>query len=134
MSTILPHMMWPECEFRMQISAENAKRKNSPSAHHRTTLSGYIFATKACIDSRKKLIKHQYLLHMLSKYGELGQLTVKIGWRVWDTPANFNGFRSLASLFLQLDQQHSTEGATYIWLGGHHVGIGPHSSLVYLPG
>jgi len=22
--------------------------------HHRTTLSGYIFATKACIDSRKK--------------------------------------------------------------------------------
>ena len=28
--------------------------KNSPSGHHRTTLSGYIFATKACIDNRKK--------------------------------------------------------------------------------
>jgi len=28
--------------------------KNSPSAHHRTTLSGYIFATKARIDNRKK--------------------------------------------------------------------------------
>jgi len=28
--------------------------KNSPSAHHRTTLSGYVFATKARIDNRKK--------------------------------------------------------------------------------
>jgi len=28
--------------------------KNSPSGHHRTTLSGYIFATKARIDNRKK--------------------------------------------------------------------------------
>jgi len=38
--------------------AGNAGRKNiakkSPPAHHRTTLSGYIFATKACIDNRKK--------------------------------------------------------------------------------
>jgi len=28
--------------------------KNSPSARHRTTLSGYIFATKACIDNREQ--------------------------------------------------------------------------------
>jgi len=28
--------------------------KNSPSRHRRTTLSGYIFATKARIDNRKK--------------------------------------------------------------------------------
>ena len=28
--------------------------KNLPSGHHSTTLSGYIFATKACIDNRKK--------------------------------------------------------------------------------
>jgi len=34
--------------------AENAGRKKSPSAHHRITLSGYIFATKARIDNRKK--------------------------------------------------------------------------------
>jgi len=29
-------------------------RKKSPSAHHRTTLSGCVFATEACIDNRKK--------------------------------------------------------------------------------
>jgi len=28
--------------------------KNSPSGHYRTTLSGYIFATRARIDNRKK--------------------------------------------------------------------------------
>ena len=28
--------------------------KNLPSGHHRTTLSGYIFATKARIDNRKR--------------------------------------------------------------------------------
>jgi len=29
--------------------------KNSPSAHHHTTLSGYIFATKERVDNRKKI-------------------------------------------------------------------------------
>jgi len=36
----------------------------SPSAHHRTTLSSYIFVTKACIDSREKVVKQQYRLQM----------------------------------------------------------------------
>jgi len=46
--------------------------KKSPSAHHRTTLSSYIFATKARIDkSEKKLVKQQYLLQMSPHYGEL---------------------------------------------------------------
>jgi len=33
--------------------ARNTKRNKSPSGYHRTTLSGYIFATKARIDNRK---------------------------------------------------------------------------------
>jgi len=32
----------------------NTGRKKSPSGHHRTTLSGHVFATKACIDNPKK--------------------------------------------------------------------------------
>jgi len=75
MSTILPHMVWPQCEYlecRSEICctrlAENTGRKKitpkSPSGHHRTTLSGYIFATEARIDNRKKIVKQQYLLHM----------------------------------------------------------------------
>jgi len=44
--------------------------KNLPSAHHRTILSGYIFAAKTCIDNWKKIVKQQYLLHMSLQYGE----------------------------------------------------------------
>ena len=55
--------------------AGNTGRKNdakkSPSEYHRTTMSGYIFATKACVDNRKKLVKQQYLLRMSLQYGEL---------------------------------------------------------------
>ena len=75
MSTILPHMVWPYCESRMQVCctrlAGNTGRKKLPSAHHRTTLSDYIFASKACIDNRKKTVKQQYLLYMSPQYGEL---------------------------------------------------------------
>jgi len=45
--------------------------KKSPSGHHRTILSGYIFASKARIDNRKKIVKQQYVLHMSPQYGEL---------------------------------------------------------------
>ena len=37
------------CKYRTQKS-----RQKSPSGHHRTTSSGYIFANKACVDNRKK--------------------------------------------------------------------------------
>jgi len=47
----------------MQLAA-NTGRKKSPSGHHRTTLSGHIFATEACIDIQKKLVKQQFLLYM----------------------------------------------------------------------
>jgi len=60
----------------MRVAEKNTGRKkiakNSPSAHHRTTLSGYFLATKARIDNRKKnLVKQQYLFHMSLQYSEL---------------------------------------------------------------
>jgi len=45
--------------------------KNSPPAHHRTTLWGSVFATKALIDNQKKLVRQQCVSHMFSQYGEL---------------------------------------------------------------
>jgi len=55
------------CAARASLKIQDAK--NRP--HYRTTLSDYIFATKAYIDNRKKNVKQQYLLHMSSQYGEL---------------------------------------------------------------
>jgi len=56
----------------------------------------------------------------------------EICWRVWGTPANFNGFRVLAALLhgtpvLGVSQtlRRCTEGGTYIRQGGHHVGHWP---------
>ena len=68
------------CEFKMQVwnllhSARwkhrtQKSRQKSPSGHHGTILSGYIFATKARIDNRKKLVKQQCVIHMSPQYGE----------------------------------------------------------------
>jgi len=59
-------------------------------------------------------------------------LTAEICWRVWGTPANFNGFRVLAALLhatlvvgVRQIMRRWTEGATYIRQGGHHVGHWP---------
>jgi len=58
------------CAARWKYRTQKIAKK-SPFGHHPTTLSGYIFATKAWIDNRKKLIKQQYLLNMSSQYGEI---------------------------------------------------------------
>jgi len=46
----------------------------------------------------KKLVKHQYLPIWPHNMVNFGPLTAEICWRVCGTPANFNGFRVLASL------------------------------------
>ena len=51
--------------------AGNTGRKKSPSVHHHTTLSGYIFAIRHISTIGKKFVKQQYLLHMSSQYREL---------------------------------------------------------------
>jgi len=64
-----------------------------------------------------------------------GPLVAEIVSLVWGTLANFNGFRVLAALLhgtlvVSISQtlRRWTEGATYMWQGGHHVGHSPHSS------
>jgi len=53
--------------------------KNSPSAHHCTTLSGYIFASKVCIDYLKKIVKQQYFPHMSYNMVNFGPVVAEIG-------------------------------------------------------
>jgi len=75
-----------------------------------------------CRQSEKKLVKQQYLLHMFSPtnlshyctkftiFSELGPVTAEIGWRVWGTPANFNGFHVLGVHYCtDVTQQRSTK-------------------------
>jgi len=83
--------------------------------------------------SNKKLVKQQYLIHMSSQYGELRPTNRWDQWRVWGTPTNFNWFLVVASLFSRFDQQHSTEDARYIRLGGHHVRHRPTFCSIHMP-
>jgi len=54
---------------------ENTARKKVAKNRHLGTIaqlcSAISFATKACIDSLKKLVKGQLLLHMSAQYGEI---------------------------------------------------------------
>ena len=81
------------------ICRTQKSRQKSPSGHHPTTLSGYIFATKACIDNRKKNLLSSNISstcpHNMVNFGPLAAETVSL---VWGTPGNFNGFRVLAAL------------------------------------
>jgi len=74
---------------------------------HRITLLSYIFATKAHINNRKKnLLNSNISSTCPHNMVNFGPLTAEIGWQVWATPANFDGFRTLASL---LHRRRSTE-------------------------
>jgi len=73
--------------------------KKSPSAHHRTTLSGYIFATKARIgQSEKNLLSSNVSSRCPHNMVNFSLIVAEIGPVVWGTPVNFNGFRVLAML------------------------------------
>jgi len=107
--------------------------KNSPPKHHRTTLSGYIFTTKARIDNRKKNLLNSNVAPTCShNMVNFCPLAADICWRVWGTAANFNRFRVLEALLhstlvgnVSQTSRRSTEGATYIRQGGHHVAHWP---------
>ena len=123
---------------RMQTS-----RQKSPSRHHCTTLSGYIFATKALTDNQKKnLLSSNMSSTCPHNMVNFGPLAADIGLPVWGTPANFNGFRVLAALLhgsqvvsVSQTMRRWTERATFARQGDHHVGHWPtflvHSVVVY---
>jgi len=51
-----------------------------PSAHHRTTLSSYVFATKACIDNRKNLLNSNISFRCSHNMANFGPLTGFTSW------------------------------------------------------
>jgi len=101
MSTILLHMVWPYCKFRMKVwNVLHAARwkcrtqkiaKNSPSGHHCTTLSSYIFTTEVCIDNWKNLLKSSMsftcsynMVNFGSSVGKFGTpQQISVGFASW---------------------------------------------------
>jgi len=90
--------------------------KKSLSGHHRTTLSGYIFTSKACIDNRKKNLLYSNISstcpHNMVNCGPLAAEIVSL---VWGTPANFNGFCVLVSLLQRHRSTEATQTLHDVW-------------------
>jgi len=94
----------PNLEFMSEMCctrrAENTVRKNlrrkigicAPSPK----FVGYIFAIRASIDNRKVNLLNNNPPYVYT--GNFGPSAAEIDWPVLGTPANFNGFRVLASL------------------------------------
>jgi len=97
-----------------------------PSGHHRTTLSGYTFATEAHIDNREKnLLSSSISSTCPYNIVNFGLLAAEIISLVRVIPANFNRFRVLAALLhgtlvlgISKTLWRWTEGATYICMAG----------------
>jgi len=62
-------------------SLEMQDPKKSPSWHHRTNLSGYIFATEARIDIRKNLLNSNVSPTCPHNIVNFGPLAAEICWR-----------------------------------------------------
>jgi len=74
------------CTWLAKNTGRKISKKNSPSAHHRTILSGYILATKPHIDNKKKnLLSSNISSRSPHNIVNFGPLAAKICWRVWGT-------------------------------------------------
>ena len=88
-----------ECRSENVLHAVRWKCRIQKFACRRTTLSGYIFATKAHIDNRKKnLLNSNTSCTCQHNMANFGPLKAGISSGVCGTPANFNGFCILAAL------------------------------------
>jgi len=105
---------------------------------HRTTLSGYILATKACIDNPKKIVKQQYLLQMSLQYGELRPTN---GWYPLaglGHPIIFQRISRLGSVTAWQSSSGRQPNFSTLNRGQHlclatiTLGIGPHSSCKFV--
>ena len=81
--------------------------KNLPSVQHRTTLSGYIFATKAHIDNRKKTSST-----CPPNMANVGPLTAEIRFTNLGHPSTFQWVVHLGSIAAR----HSFDTHEWIWI------------------
>jgi len=116
------------CCTRLTQLAENTRHKNYSKNRHLRRIAqvfqAFIFASKACIDNRKKVFFKTAIAppHVPTPHNmvNIGLLTAKIDWWVWSTPANFNGFRVFpffAPTSLNRDQPNFARCLAVSWAG-----------------
>jgi len=137
MSTTLLHMVWPYCEFRMQVwnAVHTAWWKYRTQKWRKKRHLGTIaqvcraqFSHLRHVSTIGKKLLNCSISTCPHNVANFGPLAADIDSAVWGTSANFKAFRVLAALLyatlvvVSLTLRRWTEGTTYIRQGGHHVG------------
>jgi len=123
------------CKSETRLAGNAGRKKiakNSRCGHHCRTLSGYIFATKARIDDRKKTCYSNISAHFLTIWWTSAHKRLRSVGEFGVPQQISTGFRILAALLhgtpvvgVSQTLRRWTEGATCIRQGGHHVGHCP---------
>jgi len=97
--------------------AENTGRKNYAKVAICAPSHNFVglFATQAYIDKRKKLLNSDISSTCPHSMVNFCPLTAEIGWWVWGTPANFNGFPILASLLHRRRWTEDSQTLNDVW-------------------
>jgi len=102
MSTILSANLESRCETCFTRLAENTGCKKWPKIRRQGTIAQLCPAISSHLRHMstigKKLLNSNTCSTCLHNMANFGPLTAEIGSGVWDTPANFNGFRIFAAL------------------------------------
>ena len=124
------------CARRAGNAWPKKNSQKSPSGHHRTTLSGYIFATMAHIDNRKNLLSSiisSTRPHNMVKFGRLAAEIVSL---VWASQLIWTPFASWLRYCSDVAQRKPTKlcgvehrAPPIFCRATIRLGIGPHSSL-----
>jgi len=92
------------CKYRTQKN-----RQKSPYRHHRTSLSGCVFSTKACIDNRKKKLLNSNISRRSRNMANFGPLTAESGLPVWGTQQILTGFASWLHYYSDVAHRRPTK-------------------------
>jgi len=113
---------------RMRLAGNTGLKNDAKNLHLRTiaqlcrAISSQL--RHALTIGKKNLLSSNISLTCPYNMVNSDPLATEIVSLVWDTPANFNGFRVLAAL-CTAKLRRWTEGTTCIRQGGHHVGHWP---------
>ena len=103
-----------------RLAANTGRKKVAKNRHLGTiactTLSGYIFATKACISTiGKNLLSSNISSTCPHNMVNFSLAAAEIVSLVWGTPANFNGFCILASLLQRRPSTEANQTIHSVW-------------------
>ena len=106
-----------KCAARSSLQLQDAKKspKIAIWAPSHNFVGLYLRNYGTYRQSEKNLLSSNISSRRPHNMVNFGPLAAEIRWRVWGTPANFNGFRVLASLLQRRRSTEVNQTLHYVW-------------------